>query len=162
MRTIPIAMAAVALLTSTALAQTSAGTHPATSPGATTAPAPKPAVNPLTQSDVSKIEGTAVFGSKNDKLGHISEVLMNPETKKIDRLVVAAGGFLGVGGHLVALPIDQFTWDSKNGGFKLNMTEAALKSKPAWAEGATATGSSEAPAKEAAPTRAGGSQPASH
>jgi sporulation protein YlmC with PRC-barrel domain len=160
MRTIPIAMAAVALLTSAAIAQTPAGTHPATRPGAATTPAPKPAVNPLTQSDVSKIEGTAVFGSKNDKIGHVSEVLMNPQTKKIDRLVVTAGGFLGVGGHPVALPIDQFSWDSRNGGFKLNTTEAALKSKPAWVEGATATGSSEAPGKAPAPAHAGDS--ASH
>jgi sporulation protein YlmC with PRC-barrel domain len=137
------AAAALASLTVAAAAQTP--TTPR-SPGATPsaqAPAPKPAVNPLTQNVVSNIEGTAVYGEKNDKIGHVSDVLMDPQSKKIDRLVVSSGGVLGVGGHRVAIPIDQFKWDSKNGGFMLSKTEAQLKSMPEWVEGSgTMTGSS--------------------
>jgi sporulation protein YlmC with PRC-barrel domain len=138
------AAAALASLTVAAAAQTPATPR---SPGATPsaqAPAPKPAVNPLTQDVVSNIDGTAVYGDKNDKIGHVSEVLMDPQSKKIDKLVVTSGGVLGLGGHRVAIPIDQFKWDSKNGGFTLAMTEAKLKSMPEWVEGKTTmTGSSE-------------------
>jgi hypothetical protein len=71
---------------------------------------------------------------------------MDPSTKKIDRLVVTAGGILGVGGHRVAVPIDQFSWDADRGVFKLGMTEVALKQMPEWVEGQeTATGSSQPP-----------------
>ena len=71
---------------------------------------------------------------------------MDPSSKKIDRLVVTAGGVLGVGGHRVAVPVDQFSWDSDRGVFKLGMTEAALKQMPEWIEGQqTATGSSQPP-----------------
>ena len=35
---------------------------------------------------------------------------MDPDSKKIDRLVVKTGGVLGVGGHRFALPVDQFSW----------------------------------------------------
>src|SRR6266542_2723728 len=134
MRTIPIAaVAALALMTGVASAQTSTTPNaPArTTPGATAAPAPKaPAINPLAQEDVSKID-------------HVSAVLMDPSSKKIDRLVVTSGGVLGVGGHRVAIPVDQFSWDGDRGVFKLGMTQAALKAMPEWVEvHETATGSS--------------------
>lgn len=165
MRTIPIAVAAIALLSTGAFAQTprtspspsSPSSSSTAAPGATTAPAPKPAVNPLTQADVSKIEGTAVYGSDNAKAGSIETVLMDPSTKKIDKFVVAAGGVLGIGSHRVALPIDQFTWDSARGAFKISQTEAKLKAMPEWVEGHdTATGSSTPPRKAAEPTPSAG------
>jgi len=147
MRTIPIAaVAALALMTGVASAQTSTTPNaPArTTPGATAAPAPKaPAINPLAQEDVSKIDGTSIYGGDDGKIGHVSAVLMDPSSKKIDRLVVTSGGVLGVGGHRVAIPVDQFSWDGDRGVFKLGMTQAALKAMPEWVEvHETATGSS--------------------
>lgn len=155
MRMIPITAAAVlALMTGAASAQNSAtpmSPRPA-APGATTTPAaPRPvAKNPLTQEDVANIDGTAVYGNDNNKIGHVSTVLMEPQSKKIDKLVVTSGGVLGVGGHRVAIPVDRFTWDAEKGGFKLPQTVADIKSMPEWVEGAenTATGSSEPPKGE--------------
>ena len=155
MRTIPIAVAALALLSAAASAQTPQ-TPPARpmSPGqsATAVPAkPAPAINPLTQEDISLIEGTTVHGGDDAKLGHISTVLMDPKSKQIDRLVVAAGGVLGIGSHRVAIPVDQFSWDGDKAVFKLTKDMASLKAMPEWVEGATnATGSSLPPKKPAA------------
>src|SRR5262249_32292933 len=119
MRKLPIAVAALALMTGAASAQTNTlntppNTPPRPAPGAaTTAPMHKAAaINPLTQEDVSKIDGTSVYGNNDEKIGHISTVLMDPSSKKIDRLVVTAGGVLGVGGHRVAIPVEQFSWDA--------------------------------------------------
>lgn len=157
MRTIPIAVAAIALLSTAAFAQNNNSPPPSpsaphgstTTPGSTTSTAPKqPAANPLTQEDVSKIEGVDVYGSDGNKAGHIADVLMDPGTKKLDQFVVATGGILGIGSHRVALPVDQFTWDSAKGAFTISKTEASLKNMPEWVEGhRTATGSSEPPAK---------------
>ena len=157
MRMIPItAVAALALLTGVASAQTPAtqtSPRPA-APGATTAPAaPRPvAQNPLTQEDVANIDGTSVYGNDDKKIGSVSTVLMDPQSKKIDRLVVNSGGVLGVGGHRVALPIDQFSWDAEKGALKLQTTVADVKNKPEWVEGAprpaTGTGSSQPAAEE--------------
>src|SRR5712691_10713116 len=109
MRTIPIAVAALALLTAGASAQMQPNPPPrpmSPSPSATAVPMkPAPAINPLTQEDVSLIEGTTVHGGDDAKIGHISTVLMDPKTKQIDRLVVTAGGVLGIGGHRVAIPV---------------------------------------------------------
>ena len=159
MQKTPIAAAAVlVMLTVAASAQTTSPSAPRpTTPS--TAPAPvqhQPAINPLTKDDVSNVEGTNVYGGDDSKLGYVSTVLMDPQTKKIDRLVVNAGGMLGMGGHRVALPIDQFKWDTAKGGFKLSNTLASLKAMPAWVEGAkTETGSSLPPKTEKPLTGAG-------
>src|ERR1700719_2297259 len=62
----------------------------------------EPAVNPLPKGDVSGIEGILVYGD-DGKLGYVSTVLIDPQTKKADRLVVSVGGVLGIGGHRVAI-----------------------------------------------------------
>ena len=164
MRKLPIAVAALALMTGAASAQmsntTSSPARPA--PGATTAPVHKEeAVNPLNQEDVSKIEGTSVYGSDDGKIGHISTSLMDPNSKKIDRLVVTAGGVLGVGGHRVAVPVDQFSWDADKGAFKLGTTVAQLKQQPEWIDSAqTATGSSLSPRNSSTPSTMTSTPPA--
>jgi|SRR5579864_2626876 len=153
MHKIPIATAAavLAMMTVAASAQTTSPSAPRpAAPGMATAPVQRPpAINPLTKDDVSNIEGTTVYGGDDAKLGYVSTVLMDPQTKKIDRLVVTAGGVLGVGGRRVAIPLDQFKWDSGKGAFRLSTTLANLKSMPDWVEGAdTATGSSQPPKTE--------------
>ena len=158
MRKLPIAtVAALALLTGAASAQmsTSPSSPARPAPGATTAPMQKEAaINPLSQEDVSKIEGTSVYGSDDGKIGHVSTALMDPSSKKIDRLVVTAGGVLGVGGHRVAIPVEQFNWDADKGAFKLGTTVAELKQMPEWVEGQqTATGSSLSPRNDETPSK---------
>ncbi len=129
------ATAALALMTAPVLAQGPGSTTPRSpngGPGATTATPRAPLPNPLTQEDVSRVKGTDVYGTDDKKLGSIDTVLMNPQSKSIDRLVVKAGGVLGVGGHDVAIPVDQFTWDSTKEGFKLSKTTDELKTMPEW------------------------------
>jgi sporulation protein YlmC with PRC-barrel domain len=156
MRQLPIAIAALALMTGAASAQTNTlNTTPRPPGAATTAPMHKEsAINPLTQEDISKIEGTSVYGNDDNKIGHVSTVLMDPSSKKIDRLVVTAGGVLGVGGHRVAIPVDQLSWDADKGAFKLKTTLAELKQMPEWVEGQkTATGSSLSPRNDSTTTK---------
>ena len=109
-----------------------------------------------------KAEGATVLGSDSKKLGDVSRVLMKPEDKTIDRLVIRSGGVLGMGGHLVALPIDAFSWDADAAAFKVGKTADDLKSMTEWQEPGTAatssTGSSTPPAKPIAPTRSGDSE----
>src|SRR5258708_11001943 len=108
MRKLPIAaVAALALMTGVASAQSTSPSSPARpAPGATAAPIQKEAaINPLSQEDVSKIEGTTAYGSDDGKIGHVSTAPLDPSSKKIDRLVVPAARVLGVGGHRVAIPV---------------------------------------------------------
>jgi sporulation protein YlmC with PRC-barrel domain len=132
MRAIPIAVfSAFALVAAASSAQTTA--PQGTSPPAEAKPASAP--NPLDAENVSGITGTNVYGSNEENIGHVSDVLMSPETKKIDRLVVSSGGVLGVGSHRVALDLDEFTWDSTKGAFRISRTAEDLKANPEWVEG---------------------------
>jgi sporulation protein YlmC with PRC-barrel domain len=167
MRKLPIAaVAALALMTGVAAAQnsTSPSIPARPAPGATGAAAPvlkETAINPLSQEDVSKIEGTTVYGSDDGKIGHVSTSLMDPTSKKIDRLVVTAGGVLGVGGHRVAIPVEQLSWDADKGAFKLKTTVAELKQMPEWVEGQqTMTGSSLSPRNDTTTPRTTTAPPA--
>ena len=152
MRTIPVVAAAV-LVMLTGAASAGLPTTPdqpamlaqATPPAPATRAA---AVNPVTKGDISGIEGVDVYGD-DGKLGHVSTVLIDPQTKKVDRLVVAAVGVLGIGGRRVAIPIDQFKWEPDKGAFRLTTTMAGLRSIPEWVDGAdTASGSSLPPRSE--------------
>jgi sporulation protein YlmC with PRC-barrel domain len=130
---------AFVLLAGTALAQTAPPSatnrtpNPGNSMSTTATPAVRtPAPDPLKMEDVSKISGSAVYGSDDSKIGSVSTVLMNPESKTIDRLVVSAGGVLGVGGYKAAVPVDEFKWDSDKGGFKIAKTSDDIKAMPEW------------------------------
>lgn len=127
-----ILMAAPVLAQTAPPSSTTRTPSPTTSTTAPPAAVKTPAPDPFKMEDVSKITGSAVYGSDGSKIGSVSTLLMKPESKTIDRLVVSEGGVLGVGSHKVALPIDQFSWDSDKDGFKVAKTADDLKSMPEW------------------------------
>jgi sporulation protein YlmC with PRC-barrel domain len=162
MRKMPIAAAAaLTILSGSAFAQSSPSpATPTTSPraAAPTSPVAKaPVQNPLKQEDVSKIIGTSVYGSDGKAIGDVSTVLIKPDDKTIDQLVVSSGGILGIGSHLVAMPLDGFSWDAENGGFKIAKTADDVKSMAVWhppSSPTSATGSGQ-PARSGAPAGSG-------
>jgi sporulation protein YlmC with PRC-barrel domain len=142
MRSISIAMvSALALMSVPVVAQAASSTSPPESAtdGSNTVSSVERHVDPLKQSDVSKITGTDVYGRDNTKIGSVSTELMNPESKRIDRLVLSTGGILGLDKHDVVLPIDKFSWDAGKNALKISITADELKSMPEWHEQSAAT-----------------------
>lgn len=95
------------------------------------------APDPLDQTDVSRIIGTTVYDSAGNRVGDVATVLMNPQTRRLDRFVVRviterAGGIFGIGGRLVAVPIDSFSWSRKKPGFVVSLTRKELRTRVAW------------------------------
>lgn len=85
---------------------------------AQTATTPAPGASssmPATQANLkgnwraSKLVGLSVYNESNEKLGDISELLVD-NTGKINAVVVGIGGFLGVGQHDIAVSFDQLKW----------------------------------------------------
>ena len=98
-------VAASALLASVAFAQQSPS---ATTDSATTA---APAAASDTSSfkgnwRTSKMVGLNVYNDSNESLGSINDLLAD-KSGDIKAVVIGVGGFLGVGEHLVAVPIDK-------------------------------------------------------
>jgi sporulation protein YlmC with PRC-barrel domain len=129
-----------------------------------------PMKDPLSSEDISQIEGSSVEASDGSSIGKVSTVLMDPSSKKVDRLVVAEGGVLGVGAHKVALPVDTFHWDGQKHAFTIQKTADDLKTMPEWKQpqlaeapsGSSAPAASPPPAAHETTTRAvpNGSSPA--
>jgi len=139
--TIAAVAALLALGAGEAMAQSSSSGPGAAAPSRTTAPpssnAPSssssaPMKDPLSSEDISQIEGSSVVASDGASIGKVSTVLMDPASKKVDRLVVAEGGVLGVGAHKVALPVDSFHWDAQKHQFNIQKTADDLKAMPEW------------------------------
>jgi sporulation protein YlmC with PRC-barrel domain len=161
--TVAAVAALLALGTGAASAQSAmpSGAAPPVHTAAPTSNAPStssaPMKDPLTSEDISQIDGSSVVASDGTSIGKVSTVLMDPSSKKIDRLVVAEGGVLGVGAHKVALPVDSFHWDSEKRSFTIQKTADDLKAMPEWtqpqlAEAPAGSNSSAAPAAAPLPS----------
>jgi hypothetical protein len=53
----------------------------------------------------SKVVGLRVYNDNNENLGSINDLIMD-RNGNIRAAVLGVGGFLGMGGHLVAIPLD--------------------------------------------------------
>jgi sporulation protein YlmC with PRC-barrel domain len=97
-------VAASALLANVAFAQSpSANTDTAT----TAAPAAPSDTSSLKGSwRTSKLVGLNVYNDSNEKVGSINDLLTD-KSGDIKAVVIGVGGFLGVGEHLVAVPLDK-------------------------------------------------------
>jgi hypothetical protein len=106
-----IGLIATALLSTTALAQAPAPSKepaPAQSSSAPRAETPAKPVQEQSANEwrASKVIGLYVYNDANERLGSISEVLMD-SSGKINKAVIGVGGFLGIGESNIALNFDQ-------------------------------------------------------
>lgn len=98
------ALAATALFTAPALAQTNANPPMANAPAAG-------APTTLSQQQVdnlwraTKLDGVNIYNNNNEKIGEIGDILID-HTGKAVAAVVDVGGFLGMGEHRVALKFE--------------------------------------------------------
>lgn len=60
---------------------------------------------------MSKLIGGSVINDKNEKIGTVDDVIADKDKKRLSFAVLQVGGFLGVGGHLVAVPYDGLVID---------------------------------------------------
>jgi sporulation protein YlmC with PRC-barrel domain len=77
----------------------------------------------------SKLKGTNVLNDKNEKIGEIDDIIIARDRAVF--AVLQVGGFIGVGGHLIAVPFQSLTLDDS--GRKITLPGAsrdALKRLP--------------------------------
>jgi hypothetical protein len=177
-------LVASAFMTMPVLAQTS------TSPGATSPGASQPATSApsggaggsgasaagaesgrfITQQQqnqwrASRLIGVDVYGSDNEKIGDINEVLVD-RSGNADAVVLGVGGFLGIGEKNVALPFNAFEWQMEDNrrtasasgtGSGAGGSGSAARSGDTAATGSTASTSGRDTAGTTASTSAAGS-----
>ena len=60
---------------------------------------------------MSKLIGSNVINDRNEKIGTLDDVIA--DKKQVNFAVLQVGGFLGVGGRMVAVPFDSLVIDDK-------------------------------------------------
>jgi sporulation protein YlmC with PRC-barrel domain len=60
---------------------------------------------------MSKLIGSSVINDKNEKIGTVDDVIADKDKKQLSFAVLQVGGFLGLGGRLVAVPYDSLVID---------------------------------------------------
>jgi hypothetical protein len=59
----------------------------------------------------------------------VEDLIVAPD-KSLSYAIMEVGGFLGMGEHRIAIPVDQFKWDAKGKLTLPGATKDALKSLP--------------------------------
>jgi sporulation protein YlmC with PRC-barrel domain len=100
-------IAVASMVSPAALAQT---VHPKTSSTNDIAPAATWITEEAAgQWRMSKLIGLNVYNNDNEKIGGITELIVD-ESGKLEAVIIGAGGLLGVGEHDVAVPYGQISW----------------------------------------------------
>jgi sporulation protein YlmC with PRC-barrel domain len=83
--------------------------------------------SPVKASDVI---GTSVVDPKDESLGEIKELVIDPSTGRVSYAVVSFGGFLSMGEKLFAIPFSTFKHNVTTNKYVLNVSKEHLKEAP--------------------------------
>jgi sporulation protein YlmC with PRC-barrel domain len=78
---------------------------------------------------VSKLIGAQVKNDKGERIGKIEEMIVSPDGK-VTMAIVEVGGFLDLGDHRVAIPVQQFSSLEPGGAVLPGASKTALKKLP--------------------------------
>jgi hypothetical protein len=81
-----------------------------------------------------KVEGTRVYSTTGDHIGHIERVMIGKLDGRVSYAVLAFGGFLGIGKDYYPLPWSSLTYNPALGGYEVAVTEEQLRGAPRYAE----------------------------
>lgn len=82
-----------------------------------------------------KVEGTAVYGRDERKIGTVQRVMLDKISGKVAYAVVSFGGFLGMGEDYYPMPWAKLDYDTSLGGYRVDVTEDQLKGAPKFSRG---------------------------
>jgi hypothetical protein len=77
-----------------------------------------------------KVEGTAVYGANDTKIGSIERVMIDKISGRVSYAVLSFGGFLGIGDDHYPLPWQSLKYDTSLGGYRTGITETQQKGAP--------------------------------
>jgi hypothetical protein len=81
-----------------------------------------------------KLEGARVYGPKDEDVGEINKIILSEDGKKIDKVVLDIGGFLGIGEHQIAVTMDELNIvrnaDGSDFRVYIDANQANLKAQP--------------------------------
>jgi hypothetical protein len=81
-----------------------------------------------------KVEGTAVYGADQKKIGTLERVMIDKISGKVAYAVLSFGGFLGMGEDYYPVPWATLKYDQNLGGYLVNLTRDKLDKAPKYTQ----------------------------
>lgn len=79
---------------------------------------------------VNNLKDYQVLNPLGETLGHIADVVFDPDLKRAQYFVLSFGGFLGMGDKLFAVPVEAVQLDTENECLVLDVEQQQLKDAP--------------------------------
>ena len=84
------------------------------------------ALQSSTTSSASGLKSADVYAANGDLIGHLDQVMIDPQHGETAFVLVERGGFLGLSPRWYALPIEALAWSPYEGGYRLTVPEQKL------------------------------------
>lgn len=81
-----------------------------------------------------QVEGTSIYNRKGESLGSIEDVMIDKVSGRIAYAVAGFGGFLGIGNRHYPLPWDKLKYDTRMGGYVVDLDREVLESAPSYSD----------------------------
>ncbi len=80
----------------------------------------------------NKVEGTPVYGREGERLGTIYNFMVDKYSGRVTYAVMSYGGFLGVGQRYYPLPWRILSYDTREGGYRVDMDYRDMERAPSF------------------------------
>jgi len=77
-----------------------------------------------------KVDGTAVYNPAGERLGTVHHLMIDKYTGQVDYAVMSFGGFLGIGESYHPLPWRRLGYDTRLGGYVVEVEARQLEAAP--------------------------------
>lgn len=81
-----------------------------------------------------RVEGTAVYSPKGEKIGHIDHLMIGKRSGRVEYAVMSFGGFLGMGESYHPLPWEALDYDTERDGYVVDIDRERLQNAPSYEE----------------------------
>lgn len=82
-----------------------------------------------------QVQGSTVYDTLGEKLGSVEDVMLDKVSGRVAYAVLSFGGFLGIGDRYYPLPWEKLTYDTKLGGYTVDVDRTTLDGAPSYADG---------------------------
>ena len=80
----------------------------------------------------NKVEDTSVYNPRGESLGKVYHLMIDKYTGQVDYAVISFGGFLGIGEKYYPLPWKKLTYDTRMGGYVVDLDRDRLERAPSY------------------------------
>jgi sporulation protein YlmC with PRC-barrel domain len=80
----------------------------------------------------SKVKGTDVYNTRDEKIGHVEDVVLDKGSDSILFAVLGFGGVLGVGEKYYPVPWSMLDYNKDKGGYVVPLSKDKIEQAPAY------------------------------